>query len=147
MKTQFSCSLLVVIGLLLFCLPSFAQIATVTDNTCTAGQECAGQNGHGCNTTTFTVTSNGTYTLTASIDECNGTACSLCLSEAYIYGTASQPVACTYNECSGSCSPRSTTCALSTGITYTLYSCKIDCTGEDCTDCSTSCTARATVTR
>lgn len=133
---------------MLFAVPSYAQLATVTDGTCTVATQCNGQSGHGCNSTGFTVPSTATYKLTASIDGCSGssTACFSCLSEAYIYETNSLAlVACFHNSCGSSCTSQSTNVALSNGVNYTLFSCKIDCSNDDCSNCPTSCVARATV--
>jgi hypothetical protein len=141
-----------VIVILLSCLSLYfagsvsAQIATVTDQTCTeyVGQDCAGTRGQGCNGVGFEVPERGMYQLKATMDEC-GTAlmCESCLSVAYIYqGTTL--IGCVHNACGGSCIGAAINCLLLEDTPYTLYSCKLDCDGS--CGCPGSCTARATVT-
>ncbi len=134
---------------LLFCvLPSFAtQYGTVTDGLCTAALQCGGISGHECvaAANTITMPSNGTYYLTASIDNCDGhTACYSCLSEAYLYDGTTL-VGCSHNQCGSSCDKVTVPVTLSANTAYTLYCCKIDCSDDDCSNCGASCLARATL--
>lgn len=138
---------LLVSAVLLFTFPSLAQIATVTDNTCTAANQCAGQAGHGCNSTNFTLNDvTNSYDLTASIDGCTGgsTACTACLTEAYIYTSGGTFVTCIHGSCGSSCDKTVQTLTLAGG-NYILYCCKIDCTGDDCSRCPDTCVSRATI--
>ena len=149
-KRNYVYMLLTVFLIFQFSMPAQAQIiASVTDNSCTAAIQCAGQSGHGCNSTNFTA-STGTYRLTASIDECveTSTACRDCLAEAYIYKLGEEQgnyIACHHNSCGSSCASQFTNVSLSSGITYVLFCCKIDCSNDNCSPCASTCTARATV--
>lgn len=132
----------------------FAQIATVTDNTCVAVVQCANGNGDdGCNSTTFNVTSTGTYYLKMSVDDCASTvACKKCLAEAWIYENTTPPtqVHCGHSVCGEStCSPTVDNVQLApTVFGYTLYCCKLNCPGVGtCADCGTACVARAELTK
>ncbi len=134
----------------LFCITClcYSQISTVTDNSCTAATTCAGPATHGCQSTTFTVPTDGVYRLTASIDECSGgTSCYPCMAEVYLYKNDSPPVLleCIHNSCGGTCASISTEVELHKYTEYLLYICKIDCSGDDCSSCGSGCTARATV--
>jgi hypothetical protein len=134
-----------VIGGSFLAMPSFAQVATITDNTCTAASQCTAPT-IACNSTTFTVPTSGNYHLKATIDECGAsTACANCFSDTYIYKQDNPPslVICVHSGC---CSDQSGQVHLDTGIEYILYCCKVGCgDGGDCSECGGSCTARATV--
>jgi hypothetical protein len=124
--------------------PVHAQILAVTDNTCTAGQECAGPSGQGCNSTTFSLPTRRDINLCASI-KCTTTNCVYCLSVAYICDSNGIVMGCAYNNCSDNCDEG---CQLVEDLpagSYTLYSCKLDCTNEDCSHCTNDCVAKAQI--
>jgi hypothetical protein len=141
---------LLLAGLLFSALMSFAQIATVTDNSCTdVNQQCEGPGSHGCTVTAFTVPTSGTYVLYASMDNCESCTTCNCLAEAYIaqHGSTAH-IYCVHNDCGGSCQTQHMNVTLDSGITYDLYACKTDCPGVvGCDDCYAAGAARATVTR
>ena len=132
------------LAVLMCTLSGSTQIAQVTDVTCVVATACAGVAMHGCQVTQFTVQTNGTYSLSASIDGCMGGGCTGCQAEAYIYKLDSQPVriACVDSGC---CGAQSTNVPLSQGNTYLLYACLLDCNGDNCDNCPGIYTARAIV--
>jgi hypothetical protein len=123
--------------------PVHAQYITITDNTCTPGQQCAGTDGQGCNNTTFSLSTTRSARLCASIKciTANGVHC---LSVAYIYDMNGNTVGCVHNECAIRCDERCEYLILPPGI-YTLYSCKLDCLNDDCSSCTDDCLATAQV--
>jgi hypothetical protein len=130
---------------------SVAQIATVSDNTCTevTNNNCPGVGDHGCaDAVQFTVATTGTYVLKASISPCIGTSCYACLAEAYIYNMDTGAfVTCIHSVCGATCSPFSVNVQLSSGVNYKLSACKVGCDegAGSCTNCGTTCSATAAV--
>jgi hypothetical protein len=136
-------SVLLVVLLSFLASPVRAQFVEVTDNTCTAGQECAGISGQGCNSTTFSLPASRTIRWCASI-KCTTTNCVHCLSVAYIYDSNGNMRGCVYNDCGNQCDERCENLYLAAG-NYTLYSCKLDCLNDDCSQCTNDCVAKAQV--
>ncbi len=123
--------------------PVWAQFVEVTDNTCTEGIECAGDSTQGCNSTTFSLTTDRNVRLCASI-KCTTSGCEYCRSVAYIYDSNNNLRRCVYNHCETDCDEQCLSVDLPAG-NYTLYSCKLNCTGANCTSCTNDCVAKARV--
>jgi hypothetical protein len=122
------------------------ELGTVTDTSCTTiTQVCAGPDDHGCNSTRFFVEGPGTYTLTASIDNCTGgTSCTGCQTEAYLYKDDNTTlVRCIHSGCCTSISDSNV--PLDGGTYYHLYCCKIPCGLTNCGECGSTCVSRAAV--
>ncbi len=143
------CVSLSLIALLCVVPTVMGQIATVTDNSCTAATTCAGISGHGCQQSApFTVPTTGEYHIAASIDECGtGISCPNCLAEVYLAKHDNPPnvFLCLHNSCGVSCTSIEQTVTLEKYTEYILYVCKIDCVDDDCSPCGAGYTARATV--
>lgn len=148
MKKNYFVLVISVVGLLMFVGFANAQcIATVTDTGCDPSCDCISTTN--CNSTTFTVPSNGNYCLSVK-NECDGEyRCQNCNVCANIYRGDNFIANChrtdcnTTNECVYSCC----NVYLESGIQYTLYACLLPCTGSDCDDCPYSwCKAKAAVT-
>ena len=146
-KSNFARLLLCLTAVLILVVTGSAQIATITDGTCSVADVCTGVTGHGCTSTNFTVPTTGSYQLKATVDQCGTTtACSECKTEAYIYKADNPPseVLCVHS--GPCCNDQHASHELVSGITYILYCCKLDCDGDNCDNCPETCTARATVT-
>ncbi len=124
--------------------PVLAQFVEVTDNTCTEGIACAGAGSQDCDSTTFSLTTARNVRLCASI-KCTTTNCVNCRSVAYIYDSNNIQRGCAYNDCETDCDERCQTIENLPAGNYTLYSCKLNCTGVACTSCTNDCVAKARV--
>lgn len=131
----------------------FAQIAVATDATCTevTDNNCPDISGLGCgDAVEFTVpTTRNDYDLIAEIGPCNITTCYSCLAEAYIYNKDTGAlVVCIHSVCGTTCASGSTQIELTAGTNYKLVACKVGCEegAGSCTNCGTTCTAKASVT-
>jgi hypothetical protein len=135
-------------ALILLILPAYSadQPVTVIDSLCittTQFQICGGTGGHGCASITFFEEHTGSFTLTASIDNCGGQHCTGCVSEAYIY-EGNNCIVCIHSAC---CDAQSTGVNLVSGHTYTLYVCLLPCSDDiNRTAAGANCPARATIT-
>lgn len=144
--------------LFFFVLAISAQIAfgqctfnvSGSDITCTDDHDCLSTDG--CSLTIFTVPCEGCYCLEVSLD-CGSESCKNCRVCANIYddGVIINTSNCHTTFCSGEscefdcCQFTENAFPLEANKEYKLYVCKIACPTFDCSDCESSCLAKATL--
>ncbi|NUO20414.1 hypothetical protein HUU59_13290 [bacterium] len=124
------------------------------DNTCT-NEECGVTPNANCTRYVFTPSCSGNYSFKTSTTCTGGSNCFDCQSCANIFkisGGIEYSISngnchtneCDINNCTKDCSATGNFVALSSGVSYAVYVCKIPCPdGPDCDDCGADCKAWA----